>query len=205
MAETSKRSDRRLQILNAAREVFARYGYEKATLEDIGQRCGLNKASLYYYFRNKEELFARTVLEEAAAFMGELQEGTRRVAGAEAKVKYYVTERLRYYGEVVSLHQLSLEQLRQVEPLFEELYAFVKKKEIAFLAALLEEAEASGEIAPVAAEGVAASIFFISDAFKQEAMRQSKALVAAEVDFEGLIAQVDDLIRLLFTGLYPRQ
>ena len=201
MAKSTKRADKRLQILAAANEVFARYGYDKTTLEDIGRRCGLNKASLYYYFKNKEELFARTVLEDAAAFLGRLQETTRQLRGTEAKVQHYVTERLRYYGEVVALHQLSLENLQKVEPLFDQLYDFIKQKEIDFIGQLLWEAVDTGEITDVDLDEVAESIFLISDAFKQEALRQANVAGVGEADFEGLGGQVKSVIRLIFRGL----
>lgn len=201
MAETSKRTGKRLQILKAAREMFARYGYDKTTLDDIGRRCGLNKASLYYYFKNKEELFARAVLEEAAVFMGSLQESTRQRTGVESKVRHYVSERLRYYGEVVTLHQLSLESLQKVEPLFDQLYEFVKQKEIDFLTDLLEESADEGEISSEDLDQVAESIFLISDAFKHEAIRQAEAANSEAVDYDGLIEKVAFIIQLIFQGL----
>ncbi len=49
---------RRKGILEAAAEVFAEMGYEKATLEAIGEAVGLSKGSLYYYTASKEELLA---------------------------------------------------------------------------------------------------------------------------------------------------
>lgn len=53
---------RRAQILEAAAEVFGEVGYTAATLEAIGDRVGLSKASLYYYVKSKEELLAHIML-----------------------------------------------------------------------------------------------------------------------------------------------
>jgi ribosome-binding protein aMBF1 (putative translation factor) len=39
------RSKKEKKILQVAKECFARFGYEKTTLEDIGRMSGLNKAS----------------------------------------------------------------------------------------------------------------------------------------------------------------
>jgi AcrR family transcriptional regulator len=52
---------KRLQILNAAMDCFSTYGYEKTTMSDIGARVGMNKASLYYHFKDKIALFATMV------------------------------------------------------------------------------------------------------------------------------------------------
>ena len=41
------KKDKRQMILEAAGECFDRFGYNKTTLKDIGERVGLNKASIY--------------------------------------------------------------------------------------------------------------------------------------------------------------
>ncbi|MGA8353873.1 MAG: TetR/AcrR family transcriptional regulator [Solirubrobacteraceae bacterium] len=53
---------RRGLILDAAAAEFAEVGYERATLERIGDRVGLSKASVYYYVRDgKPQLLADLV------------------------------------------------------------------------------------------------------------------------------------------------
>ncbi|MBA7470212.1 hypothetical protein ES707_05490 [subsurface metagenome] len=44
-------------ILSAAKRVFSRKGYEATTMEDIAVEAGFGKASLYFYFKGKEEVF----------------------------------------------------------------------------------------------------------------------------------------------------
>ncbi len=59
MSESSKEqfNEKRDIILDAAAKVFARYGYNKTTLDDIADKVGIKKNSLYYYFNSKESLF----------------------------------------------------------------------------------------------------------------------------------------------------
>lgn len=45
-------------ILRAAEHVFARAGFEGATMADIADKAGLPKANLHYYFGNKRELYS---------------------------------------------------------------------------------------------------------------------------------------------------
>lgn len=47
---------RRTQILEAAARVFARKGFDRATITEIAQAAGLSEGSIYNYFRSKEEL-----------------------------------------------------------------------------------------------------------------------------------------------------
>jgi AcrR family transcriptional regulator len=53
---TVRGQGRRRLILAAAEEVFAQFGFEAATVRDIGQRAGVLSGSLYYYFDSKEEI-----------------------------------------------------------------------------------------------------------------------------------------------------
>jgi AcrR family transcriptional regulator len=45
------------KILLAAKAVFAEKGYYEARMEDIAERVGVSKRTLYLYFKNKEDLF----------------------------------------------------------------------------------------------------------------------------------------------------
>ena len=48
---------RREYIINACLEVFARRDYKHASTDDMAARAGISKGLLFYYFRNKQELY----------------------------------------------------------------------------------------------------------------------------------------------------
>ena len=54
-------SDRRSQVLGAALLVFARYGYRKASMDDVAKAAAISRPGLYFYFSSKPELFRATV------------------------------------------------------------------------------------------------------------------------------------------------
>lgn len=49
--------DRRQQILDAALDVFGEQGFEGATTKDIATRADVTHGLIYFYFKNKEDLF----------------------------------------------------------------------------------------------------------------------------------------------------
>ena len=55
---TEKREIRKKSILTGALEVFKSRGLENATMEEIAAESGFGKATLYYYFKSKEEVFS---------------------------------------------------------------------------------------------------------------------------------------------------
>src|ERR671921_2625438 len=63
-AEERWRDVRRVRLLDAAGRVFARLGYEAASVEDIAFEAGVGKPTVYRYFAGKEALF-EAVFERA--------------------------------------------------------------------------------------------------------------------------------------------
>ena len=49
------------QVLEAALRIFAKYGYKKATVEDIAGELDLTKGSLYSYAKDKKDLYEQAV------------------------------------------------------------------------------------------------------------------------------------------------
>jgi AcrR family transcriptional regulator len=52
---------RRAQILDCARQVFARRGYHTTHVADICQAAGIGRGTLYQYFENKHAVFAAVI------------------------------------------------------------------------------------------------------------------------------------------------
>jgi TetR/AcrR family transcriptional regulator len=52
--------NRRNEILQAARKVFAEKGYDVATVDDVAATAELSKGTIYLYFQNKADLFLST-------------------------------------------------------------------------------------------------------------------------------------------------
>src|SRR5450756_543408 len=49
------------EILDAALRVFAARGYGATRLEDVAAAAGVTKGTIYYYFKNKEDILDRLV------------------------------------------------------------------------------------------------------------------------------------------------
>ena len=61
--QIEEREIRKQRILKGALEVFKLYGLEGATMDQIAQQSGFGKATLYYYFKSKEDVFS-AILED---------------------------------------------------------------------------------------------------------------------------------------------
>ena len=50
-----------VRVMAAASEEFLEYGFEKASMRRVGERCGFTAAGLYRHCRDKEDLFDQLV------------------------------------------------------------------------------------------------------------------------------------------------
>jgi AcrR family transcriptional regulator len=93
------------EILTAALSCFAERGFAATRLDDVAQRAGITKGTLYLYFPNKEELFKAVVaqaivpnLERGEALLGRADEGTAEPKSAAA----LLAELIRGWAELAS-------------------------------------------------------------------------------------------------------
>jgi TetR/AcrR family transcriptional regulator, transcriptional repressor of aconitase len=56
---------RRRQILDGARECFARHGYEGATVRRLEEATGMSRGAIFHHFRDKESLFLALARDDA--------------------------------------------------------------------------------------------------------------------------------------------
>lgn len=67
-------SDKQAEIFAAALRLFQQKGYHGASMQDLADAVGMQKASLYYYFRSKEDLLVLVCERGTHAFTAELSE-----------------------------------------------------------------------------------------------------------------------------------
>jgi AcrR family transcriptional regulator len=89
MPTRARPADRRTELLAAARSVFAKKGYESATVSEIVGRAGVAQGTFYLYFPGKEALagaFAETLSERFAEVADEKTSRSRSFEAAVAKL-----------------------------------------------------------------------------------------------------------------------
>ena len=87
------------RLLAAALEVFAEKGLHGATTQEIGQRANVSKSTLHYYFRRKEELYARVFEEAFIEMAGPLRERVSPEQGLRETLEGFIGYQVRAYFE----------------------------------------------------------------------------------------------------------
>lgn len=111
-------------VLNAASRLFMELGYEPVSINRIAERAGVTKASVYYYFGSKAELFATSVAEmfvrirerTAAILAGEGDLRARMAKLARTKLSHSHTEFESMMREAIPfLEESQLRRIRDAE------------------------------------------------------------------------------------------
>ncbi len=197
----NKKETVKLKIGQGAMQCFSKYGLEKTTLDDIAKTVGLNKASLYYYYKNKEDIFLEAALNEGKHFLSSLQAKVFLKKGAEARVQFYLQERVQYYMHVLNKNKVSTETLNKILPRFFELFDGVMKEEIKFLTAICKEGVKAGEIIKTDADKLSSSLINMSDALKHSVEQQALLKGETEADYTLSLQEMKFLVSLIFNGL----
>src|ERR1700680_4375475 len=81
-----RKAERPHEILEAAFAEFSRNGYAMTTLDQIAERAGVTKGTIYVYFENKEHLFISMVREVTKATLDTVQGMFESHEGSTAEI-----------------------------------------------------------------------------------------------------------------------
>jgi len=186
---------RTAQIIEAATSVFAAKGFDGATMDDIAEAAGINKATIYLYFDSKDALI-HAIAEQLFA---------QELAGLQAAhdLPGSATERLTAYYESLIAEEAEVLPLM---PIFCEFCALGLRRED--VRAVISDfiGQVTGLLESIIEEGIADGEFAPTDA--RQAARALDALLSGtllhwvyapeEVDVD---AQLRYGVRLIFRGL----
>ena len=110
--------DQRDTILAQAAKLFADQGYTATSMNDIAAACGVSKAGLYHYWRDKRELLFQITAGHVARleqFVAEVTEETRE-ADADTRLRALILRFVREYADAQNEHRVLTEDVRFLEP-----------------------------------------------------------------------------------------
>lgn len=79
-------SDKKSKVLDAALQVFLRYGFKKATMGDIAEKAGISRPAVYLVFPGKEEIFRAVIVRKVEDFCRESEKKLARCTGLKAGI-----------------------------------------------------------------------------------------------------------------------
>ena len=146
---------REKEILEAARRVFTREGFKKASMEKIAEEAGLAKGTVYLYFPNKDQLVVATLEAGAERFFGYVREATASIIDPVERIRMLIRTMFEHAEEERDFQRALFIELN--EWLFEPSRLPMVQSLIA------RHEEFIGYVAGIISDGVAAGRFATTD------------------------------------------
>jgi AcrR family transcriptional regulator len=139
----------RAKILAAALEVFSSRGFHGATVDEVADRAGLGKGTVYRHFSSKRELFSELIRSKVA----ELEEAVTGAIDARADVLEIIEKYLRIYFGFFdrnrNLYKVLVQEQSDFGAEVKALYIGNILKKLPLLRRKILQAGKSGELKPI--------------------------------------------------------
>ena len=161
-------------ILKAAKERFAHYGFTKVTMDEIAADVDMGKASLYYYFPAKEDLFRAVISQEQNQFIGAIEDILTKNVSVSKKLVQYVEKRVVFFEELLNLGTLNVHSYFDTKSIYKSLFENFHAQELKLMESLIKEGKKNGEFRKYLSDEVPQLILHILQGLRVRILRQLK-------------------------------
>jgi AcrR family transcriptional regulator len=204
MTETRNTAKEKV-ILAAAARRFAYYGFSKVTMDEIAADMDMAKASLYYYFPTKENLFLAVLGKERDQFLAEMRAFIDRTSSASEELKMYAAKRMELFRTLVNLSSLSTDKEKDLAAPFHEFLAGLEKEEMKILQQILQEGKRRGEFAIQGVQHTATLILHVLHGLRLRRIKSFRPAPFDDATYNNLTQEGRQVVELLLAGITKRK
>jgi AcrR family transcriptional regulator len=202
------KSQRRDEIMAAAKEVFARKGFHATTIADIAKQAGLAYGLIYWYFDSKDELFhALMAVEEGAlrahvgaalaALCAPVTDPEADNARGEAQFRAAVQATLEFFEADKATVKLLFRDAYALGDRFEKHLGGIYERFIDDIETFIIASQERGEVVAAPPRMVAYTLAALVGQLAHRRLSTDDDVTAAQV--------ADFVVSLVLDGLHPRQ
>ncbi|MDE2081008.1 MAG: TetR family transcriptional regulator [Burkholderiales bacterium] len=108
--------DQREQILAAAAQLFASRGYTASTMNEVAAACGVSKATLYHYVRDKHDLLAQITRGHVARLAALVDAVAAQQLAPEPHLRELIRRFMQVYAHAQHEHRVLTEDVKFLAP-----------------------------------------------------------------------------------------
>jgi len=186
----------RRYIIDTAEKIFSRLGFDRTTMDIIAKEARKGKSTLYYYFKNKEDLFQAVVQKEANYVLSELIKIIDSGKDARSTLKQYARRRFDLARQVYNYyHVIKNDDYYKYYPMIARFRRKHDEYEVQLIKQILLKGIAADEL-KITLEQVDPVAIAIT-----AAMRGLEAPIILDTTAASLENQIDTMIDIFFDGL----
>ena len=188
-------------IIEVAQKRFGMYGVEKTSMQQIADDLKLSKASLYYYFPDKESLYKAVIEKEQDEFIKRLTEKVLSINEPDKLLREYVNARLSYFHSLLNLSRLRLEAYSNLKPVFKEAIIAFKEKEKEIVKKILDDGIKKG-IFTLKDTDITASLFLdLLKGLRISVVNDKKTLFIEQEEYNKLLCDTVAFTDIFIKGI----
>lgn len=138
--------DKRSDILRTAQNLFGQFGLKKVTCDEIAKQATVSKATLYKYYRNKNDVFAAVVEMESAELWNAIYKAVNNEMTVVGKLKAHLLTKMEKLHQLVNFYKVSRETWNGYWPYIDNVREKFMAKEKEMVAGILELGNQTGEL-----------------------------------------------------------
>jgi AcrR family transcriptional regulator len=108
--------EQREKILAAAAHLFARRGYPATSMNQVAEACGLSKATLYHYYRDKYSLLVSIADGHVSRLQALVLDVQGEALAPEQKLRELIHRIVEEYAGAQDAHRVLTEDVRFLQP-----------------------------------------------------------------------------------------
>lgn len=147
---SARRQATRQRLFQAAVTLIAEQGFSATTVDQIAERAGVAKGTVYYNFASKNELFEELLRHGVGLLTASLREAgadvTARGGGHVDAIDAMIRAGLAFIAEYPSFTQLYVAELWRTNRAWQDTLMVLRKEAVAVVEQTLRDAVAAGEL-----------------------------------------------------------
>lgn len=151
---------KRPSIFDAAMAVFSEKGFEKATVDEIAERTGIAKGTIYYNYRSKKNLFLSLIEEGIERLENAVKKEIARRNNILTKIEAVITVQLQFFQEYKNYCKVLLSEVWGQDTRWEEKAERIRSGYLSIIRDLIEAGKSQGLIKMSLHTGTTASALF---------------------------------------------
>ena len=183
-------------IINSSVSVFKKLGFDKVTMDDIAKAANKGRSTLYYYFKNKHEVFEQVAEMEYLSIIEPAKAKIKKSNNIEENLRFYNEIKLKSLIDKTKEYTFLLEDIRQDFNIAHSLFIKLRHIENSIFQEILTWAIHKKEIAPINQENrqfLAMTMVTVYNSLEKEMLLYGI--------IENMSVRIDWLVNILIKGL----
>lgn len=197
-----KANKKRVQIVEMAVYRLSHFGMAKTTMSDIAGDLSFSKALLYYYFPDKNSLFAEVLEHVIQDFCIEISQYLAGVTDPHEAMMYILEKRVAFIIKYYKLLEYTISLVHDIPAEVEKVILKAQGEEMKIVSGILERGNRKGILKVEDIQETARMMLYAIVGMRFSVLNRTKnRIFPAKDEFDEILALQQKLVTILLNGL----